>query len=155
MIFSIIITTYNYEKYIIESIDNIVVWRAIVDSLNKFDYTFISNNIEKIIGCKASDLTTGKISLFNIIHHEHKKYFKEWLKKKSNNINVNHKIICSDETEKWVATKLFIKDCNGEKIVTGTHTDITDQVEKLIFSLRKNGVNENTIANVLSDINIV
>ena len=140
---------------IIESIDNIVVWRAIVDdSSGKFNYTFISNNIERIIGYSPSDLTNRSTKLFNIIHPEHRDFFSEWIKDKNFNMSIDHKILCSDKTEKWVETKLFTKEIDGRKIVTGTHSNITSRRKNLISSLRQYGVNEDTIKKVLNEVQI-
>jgi PAS domain S-box-containing protein len=113
---------------IIKSLDNLAIWRAEINKDGIFTFTFVSDNIEKIIGYTKEDVLSKKNKLFSMIHPEHFMLFEDWLNKKDYPLKVDHKIVCADKTVKWMETNIFpIRKPNGCLTVTATHTDITDR----------------------------
>ena len=118
----------NELRNIIKSLDYLAIWRADVEENGEFTFTFVSDNIEKIIGYSKESIVNQKIILFDVVYPDHKLLFEDWLIKKDYFVRNDHKIVCADNSEKWIETNIIPCKKNDKVItITATHTDITDR----------------------------
>ena len=105
---------------------NLFFWVGMYDNKENINIINLSRNISNLTGYSKEDIISGKKKMLSIVDHEHRIMFEQWFKKDNLPVEFQHKVKCADKSTKWFNSSISMNEINGEDIVCGLHTDITE-----------------------------